>query len=114
MLIGGRGADTFAFGLWLGEDSSGPPITSGADVIRDFEAGRDRLDLTGWQLDGTLLDTDRNGRVAPGDVGVRFVGGDLALDLGTASGRAPAGSASITFSGLGSLSVDDLVPLTPA
>lgn len=53
ILIGGRGADTFVFGA-----------TSGDDVIRNFEAGKDQIDLTILNLtfDDLQVSEGRGGR----------------------------------------------------
>lgn len=110
-LIGGIGADTFRFdskyhehfGVWLGSDR---------DVIVDFDGQYDVVDLRGFGLDGALLDTDGNGTIGGGDAHITIDGGSLTLDLGTASGRMEAGLATVTFEGVRSLALDDLVPLS--
>jgi Ca2+-binding RTX toxin-like protein len=106
VLIGGEGRDTFVFKVFTQYMG---PIDSGHDVIRDFEPGWDRLDLWGWGLDRRQLDSNRDGAIGAGDLGVSLEAGNLKIDLGTASGLAPAGSASITFEGVVSLWASDVV-----
>jgi Ca2+-binding RTX toxin-like protein len=116
-LTGGRGRDTFLFAAFEAVDEfSGfrAWFGSGSDTITDFRSGEDRLDLRGWGLDGGVLDSDGDGRIGPGDRGVVRDGPDLILDLQEASGIAAEGGGTLRLLGVGSLSVDDLVPVPAA
>lgn len=115
-LTGGSGRDTFLFAAfevvhqlssfrgWFG---------SGNDTITDFRSGEDRLDLRGWDLDGDILDTDGDGRLTAGDLGVSLDGADLVIDLQEASAITAEGGGTIRLLGVRSISVDDIVPLLP-
>ncbi len=108
-MIGGTGRDTFLFfQTWRNE------YETEIDRILDFRSGEDRLDLTRWGLDGTLLDTDENGVIGEGDDAVFRDGRDLVIDLGAASGRADPDRALVILEGVAELRLDDLVPLPPA
>lgn len=116
LLTGGTGRDVFRFEAfeflptysdvrgWFG---------SGIDTITDFRSGQDRLDLTGWGLDGRILDSDGDGRITAADIGVTRDGRDLILELRIASGIIAEGGGTIRLLGLGSLSIEDVVPLPP-
>lgn len=115
VLIGGRGADTFAFSDFKASDCLGRSwwLGSGFHRVKDFRSGEDRLDLTGWELDGVRLDTNRNGRIGKGDLYVSTRKGGLVIDLEGASGRPHEGYNEILLKGVRWISVDDLVPLSP-
>lgn len=116
-LTGGSGRDTFRFGAkFFDGPSAGPEgtwIGSGEDVITDFRSGQDRLDLTGWGLDGRILDNDGDGRITAADIAVTRDGRDLILELQVASGIIAEGGGTIRLLGVGALSIEDLVPLPP-
>lgn len=69
LLIGGAGSDTFIFGAH-----------SGKDVVADFDASTDLLDLTGSGYAGTLQDLIDTAKVGHGSHA-----GDLTLVLGHGS-----------------------------
>jgi Ca2+-binding RTX toxin-like protein len=71
LLIGGDGADTFIFGA-----------KSGMDLIFDFDADTDKLDLTGSGFTGSLSDLIGG---HGGCHGRCFSDGDVVLDLGNGS-----------------------------
>lgn len=107
-LIGGQGADTFAFKVVVGRDGE-PAIGSGKDVIEDF-GPKDRLDLTSWGLDSGVLDSNRDGRIGSGDRNVTIADGNLVIDLGARTGFSSAGTDTVTLEGVGSVSLDQIVP----
>ncbi|MEO0852917.1 MAG: hypothetical protein AAFY15_05370 [Cyanobacteria bacterium J06648_11] len=72
------GMDTFAFGL-----------STGTDVVRDFQIGEDRIELVGGLATSDLTFTDLGGAteiVALGREAIAILHGVTALDLITASG----------------------------
>lgn len=106
-MIGGSGRDTFLFFPTYRYET-----TSELDRIVDFRSGEDRLDLTRWGLDGSVLDTDEDGRLGDGDDAVFGDGeGNLVIDLGSASGLADPDRAVVILEGVTSLRLTDLVPL---
>ncbi|WP_172329791.1 PA14 domain-containing protein [Mangrovicoccus sp. HB161399] len=88
-LAGGEGADIFVFASDVAVLDDGTraaldvPLSSGEDVIANFELGRDRIDLTGIS----------------GVTGI----GDLAISVDAASGSTviDAGAGTITLAGIG-------------
>ncbi|MDW8371769.1 MAG: calcium-binding protein [Geminicoccaceae bacterium] len=115
-LTGGSGRDTFLFAAFEavgGFSGFRGWFGSGNDTVTDFRSGEDRLDLRGWDLDGDVLDTDGDGRIAAGDLGVSLDGADLVIDLQEASAITAEGGGTIRLLGVRSISVDDIVPLLP-
>jgi hypothetical protein len=82
-------------------------------VIEDVRSGEDELDLTGWRLDASLLDTDENGVLGEGDDAVFRDGRDLVIDLGSATGDFEPEAHTVTLRGVSELRLDDLVPVPP-
>jgi Ca2+-binding RTX toxin-like protein len=109
-LTGGSGDDVFLFFPTRRYESEVE-----IDRILDFQQGLDKLDLTLWGLDGTVLDTDEDGRLGDGDDAVFGDGaGNLVIDLGSATGLADPDRAVVILEGVSNLRLDDLVPLSAA
>ena len=68
----GNGKDEFVFGFEFDSNT--------VDVITDFSTQED-IDLTIFDLNGSDLDSSRNGIVDAGDTRVSLVGGNLEIDL---------------------------------
>ena len=94
ILTGGSGHDVFVFA----PASSNFP-GSGNDVITDFQAGKDRIDLTAFHTSFRALDDNHDGRLESGE-------GD-----GRISVHVSHGDTTLTFNG-GSVRIEDVAHLT--
>ena len=94
ILTGGSGHDVFVFA------PASPNFPgSGNDVITDFQAGKDRIDLTAFHTSFRALDDNHDGRLESGE-------GD-----GRISVHVSHGDTTLTFNG-GSVRIEDVAHLT--
>lgn len=75
ILSGGNGGDFFIFNLGDGQD-----------IITDFKANQDLIDLSSTGLGWSDLDTNSNGKLDAGDSYISISGGDTFIDYGAAAG----------------------------
>jgi len=106
MLIGGTGADTF---VWIGINES---RLSASDLVADFEAGIDKLDLRGIDAMASVAGNqdfvlDANGDFAQGEI--RLVDHGSFLMLEANADLDAAVELAIRFDGIGTLSASDFL-----
>lgn len=119
VLVGGPGDDTFVFG-WLGGPFREQDTRTGRgarDVIADFEAGADLIDLSGYvpasEPDAVWLGTDAPTRTDQLQVGYGFEGARTIVRFyaGTdgGSGRTPRPTGEIELAGRLQLTESDFI-----
>ena len=95
-MIGGAGDDTHTGGR--GEDVFLFRGGDGHDLIRDFERGVDRINLSQMDLAGfDELDSNANGKLDKGDIHVGIDGSNTIIDLAEASDAAASSTVTLRF-----------------